>query len=884
MRFYLLILMSSFFFHLVRGQEKTDNEPVIPRKTYTTKVIKEAPVIDGRLNDDAWNTVEWGHTFTQIEPNKGVSATQNTAFKILYDAKNLYVAIKAYDTEPDKIVERMSRRDGFDGDWVEINIDSYFDHRTAFSFTASASGVKGDEAVSNNGDVWDVSWDPIWYLKTTVDNEGWVAEFRIPLSQLRFADKAVHTWGLQVSRRLFREQERSSWQYIPPDAPGMVHLFGELHGIEGIKPQKQLEVQPFVLGQVENYKQEEGNPFADGREETLSFGVDGKVGITSDITLDFTINPDFGQVEADPSQVNLSAFQIYFQERRPFFVEGNNILTFPLTESVAGGNFNSDNLFYSRRIGSLPHHTPDLEDNEYIDPPDKVTILGALKLTGKNKKGFSWGLLESVTAKEEATIELNGQRREITVEPLTNFLIGRFQQDLNEGKTVFGGMFTAVNRQIDESHLGFIHKQAYSGGLDITHYLKDRKYYLGGIFSVSHVSGTSESILNTQTASERFFQRPDARYISVDSTHTSLTGTSGTLKFAKASGNIVFQTGFTWRSPELSLNDAGFQLSSDLLHQWGWAQYRKLQPFSAFRWLRINVNEYLSYDFGGTNTYKAFNTNWHTQLKNFWVLDFGSTIEGTSVSNADLRGGPGIRYPGIINFWYNIGSDNRKKISVGFSHENSWGRDRYSRFQEFNTDITYRPINALNISLGANVSFNENQMQYVDTKTYGNNTRYLTAAIDQETYGLEIRFTYMLTPNLSLQFWGQPFISKGSYNQFKTVTDAKNKEYGKRFTPLSQDQIFYNRETENYEINENRDLIIDYELDNPDFNFVEFRSNMVLRWEYIPGSTLFLVWNQSRSDNLPLNRSYRMNSLSEGLWNTYPNNIFLIKYTYRFIL
>ncbi|AHM62833.1 hypothetical protein D770_22940 [Flammeovirgaceae bacterium 311] len=885
MRLSLLILLSLIFFHQLIAQEKIPKEITVPKKSYTTTaVVNDPPVIDGLLNDEAWNSVEWTGDFTQTEPNKGEAASQKTAFKILYDAKNLYVAIRAYDSEPHKIVERMSRRDGFEGDWVEINIDSYFDHRTAFSFTASASGVKGDEAVSNNGDNWDPSWDPIWYLNTAVDAEGWVAEMRIPLSQLRFADKPLHTWGLQVNRRLFREQERSSWQYIPPDAPGWVHLFGELHGLEGIKPQKQLEIQPFILGKLENFEKEEGNPFSDGRDGSVSVGVDGKIGITSDITLDFTINPDFGQVEADPSQVNLSAFQIYFRERRPFFVEGSNILNFPLTESVAGGGFNQDNLFYSRRIGGLPHHYPDTEDGEYADVPDNVTILGALKLTGKNKKGFSWGLLETVTAEEKAEVDLKGQRRKVTAEPLTNYLVGRFQQDLKEGKTVFGGMLTAVNRDIDEPHLAFIHKQAYSGGLDVTHYLKDRKYYVAGNISLSHVSGSPEAILNTQTASERFFQRPDASHLRVDSSRTSLTGTSGTVKFGKASGNIVMQSGITWRSPQLSLNDAGFQRSSDLMHQWAWAQYRKLQPFSVFRWLRINGNEYLSFDFGGTNTYKALNTNWHTQFKNFWRFSMGSTWEGTSVSNADLRGGPGILYPGSIDYWYFLGSDDRKKVSVELEHGNRWGRNNFSRNQNIYSGIRYRPVNALELSAGANISFNNNEMQYVDTRDFGDQKRYLTARIDQETYSLEMRFTYMLTPNLSLQYWGQPFISKGSYSGFKMVTDAKNNEWGQRFAAFSPEQISYNRESEEYSVDENRDQVVDYTISNPDFNFVEFRSNLVLRWEYIPGSTLFLVWNQGRSGNLPVSRSYRMSSLSEGLLDVHPHNIFLIKYTYRLVL
>ncbi len=884
MRVFLSLLFISLWFHPVFAQKEVKKDTVIAKKQYITALAEKAPEIDGSLQDEAWSTVEWGGDFTQLEPNKGAAPSQKTAFKILYDAKNLYVAIRAYDTEPDKIVKRMSRRDGFEGDWVEINIDSYFDHRTAFSFTASVSGVKGDEAVSNNGNDWDSSWEPIWYLKTAVDQEGWVAEMRIPLSQLRFADKPIHTWGLQVNRRLFREQERSSWQYIPPDAPGWVHLFGELQGIAGVKPQKQLEIQPFVLAQAERFEKETGNPFADGRDQSVSFGVDGKVGITSDVTLDFTINPDFGQVEADPSQVNLSAFQIFFPERRPFFVEGRNILNFPLTESVAGGNFNFDNLFYSRRIGGRPHHYPNLADGEFADQPDNITILGALKLTGKNKKGFSWGLLETVTAEEEAVVDLNGARRNTTVEPLTNFLVGRFQQDLKEGKTVFGGMVTAVNRDIDDAQLQFLHKEAYAGGLDITHFLKDRKYYLEGNISLSHVSGTPEAILQTQTASERFFQRPDAQHLTLDSTRTSLTGTSGTLKFGKASGDLVLQTGFTWRSPQLALNDAGFLYSSDLLHHWTWAQYRLLQPFSIFRWMRLNGNEYLSFDFGGVNTYRGFNVNGHTQFKNFWRISLGSTVEGAPVSNADLRGGPAIKYPGGFNYWYAISTDDRKKLSLELNHYNFRGNEHYARVQELYTGLAYRPINALNLSLGANISFNRNDQQYVSTVSEGNRDRYITATIDQETYSLEMRLTYMLTPNLSLQFWGQPFISSGNYSSFKEITTPKADEYKQRFQMFGPQQISYNPETETYRVDENSDQTIDYEIGNPDFNVVEFRSNMVLRWEYIPGSTLFLVWNQGRSGLLPVNRSYRMASLSEGLLDVYPHNIFLIKYTYRFVL
>ena len=512
-------------------------------KSYTTSEVQgEAPRIDGLLNDAAWESVPWGGgDFIQRSPEDGADPTVQTKFKILYDAKNLYIAFLNLDPDPDKIVSRMSRRDGFEGDWVEINIDSYNDKRTAFSFTASVSGVKGDEYISNNGENFDKSWDPIWYLKTGINEQGWVAELRIPLSQLRFADKPEHTWGIQFTRRFFRNEERSNWQYVPQNANGWVHRFAELNGLKGLRPQKQLEIQPYIVAKTERFEKKDDNPFVTGKASDTEVGLDAKIGITSDITLDLTVNPDFGQVEADPSQVNLSAFQQYFREQRPFFIEGNNILTFPLTE------FENNNLFYSRRIGRRPQgyintDNDDLDDDgendnddvdEYVERKNNTRILGAAKLTGKNKSGFSWGILESVTSSEVAIIDSLGVRREEVIEPQTNYLVGRAQQDINKGKSVVGGMITATNRQIDDQNLEWLHTDAYSAGLDFVHYWKERTYSFRANTVVGHVLGSEEAITGTQKSSERYFQRPDNHHRGVDTTLTSLTGTGGTLVFGK---------------------------------------------------------------------------------------------------------------------------------------------------------------------------------------------------------------------------------------------------------------------------------------------------------------------------------------------------------------
>lgn len=850
------IALLAFLFFTAIAQ---DEQP----KTYLTDQIEGTPPkIDGLENDEAWEAVEWGGgDFRQVQPDNGAAPSEQTYFKILYDAKNLYILVRSEDSEPDKIVRRMSRRDGFDGDWVEVNIDSYFDKRTAFSFTSSVSGVKGDEYVSNNGDNWDSSWDPIWDLKTSIDEKGWVAEMKIPLSQLRFADKEEHTWGIQITRRYFRNNERSTWQFIPNNASGWVHRFAELKGIKGIKPQKQLEIQPYVVAKAETFEKEEGNPYATGKASDVEIGVDAKIGLTSDLTLDLTVNPDFGQVEADPSQVNLSAFQLYFRERRPFFIEGNNVLNFSITD------FNNNNLFYSRRIGRNPqvHINTDNSgpDNvkEYVKRSSNSRILGAAKLTGKNKNGFSFGILESVTAKEYATIDSLGHERKEAIEPMTNYFVARAQQDINEGETVVGAMVTATNRDNDAPQLEGLHSSAYSAGVDFTHYWKDRKYVFKSNLVMSRVNGTEEAITNTQLSPERFFQRPDNKHTEFEPTRKSLTGTGGTAMVGKREGNFIYDIGVTWLSPELELNDIGFLNQTDDVSQWIWAQYRKLEPFSVFRSLRLNAVQFNSWDFGKVHTAQGFEFWTNSELKNFWNFNYGMNLNSRSVSNADLRGGPAILYPGSFNQWIWIGTDNRKKVRFGF---NSWmtsGFEDFKQSEGVSFDVNFRPADALNISLNPSINSYRNNLQYVTTV---NNNEQIVGEINQTTYNMSLRVTYMVTPDLSVQYWGQPFASAGAFSDFKRITDPDNEEYENRFELLTENEV------NNYGL-------------NPDFNFAQFRSNMVVRWEYIPGSTLFLVWTQNRTE-FPDPEDHSFGHLYEGLFDKKPHNIFLLKFTYRFLL
>lgn len=849
-------------------------------KTYTTtRIVGAAPVIDGIGDDPAWDLVSWaGGDFRQVMPEKGKPASVQTKFKIIYDAKNLYVLFRCLDPEPDKIMRRMSRRDGFEGDWVEINIDSYFDKRTAFSFTSSVSGVKGDEYVSNNGDNWDTGWDPIWYLKTSIDAEGWIAEVRIPLSQLRFTDKEDLVWGFNVQRLYFKNQERSQWKYVPPDAGGYVHLLGELHGIKGVKPQKQVEIQPYVLGSTETYQKEEGNPFLTGSDNKSTVGLDAKIGITSDITLDLTVNPDFGQVEADPSQVNLTAFELFFEERRPFFIEGNNTLNFPLSQQ------NSNNLFYSRRVGRPPQGSinPDAsgDDNvvEYVRPLQKTTILGAAKLTGKNSKGFSWGVMESVTSKEYGEIDSLGFRRKEIVEPLTNYLVARAQQDINKGNTIVGGMLTAANRQINDPTLEWLHREAYSGGVDFLHHWKERKYYFSTKVMMSYVAGTPEAISNTQLSSERFFQRVDNGHTEYDPTRTSLTGTAGEMLIGKKSGNFIGDIGFMWQSPGLELNDIGFLSRTDNMMQTLSLQYRIMDVKGPTRNRFFYFNQWLEVDFGGRKLDEGFHLSAEANWLNFWQSGGGVLFRTSTSSNGDLRGGPRLQYPGRAYIWGYTATDRRKKFQVFVNPEFGIGHYTYSRSANLSLDFVWRPVNAFNISVSPSMSFDKNEMQYVTTLS-DNATRYVVAEIDQTTARVVVRATYMLTPNLSLQYYGQPFGTAGRYSNFKQITEADAPGYVDRFRLLQASLASDNT----YGVDEDGDGAHDFSFDRPDFNFGQFRSNAVLRWEFIPGSTFFVVWTRERNGafyDIPDSEHTRYSFD----FTTKAHNIFLMKLAYRFRL
>jgi len=850
-----------------------------PKKEYYAGECSKTDIsIDGKLEEGAWQNAIWQDDFTQYEPSEGKNPSQKTEFAILLDENYIYVGFKCWDTSSDSIVQRLTRRDEMDGDFVAVQFDSYFDKRTAFSFMANAAGIKNDFIISNDGENEDNTWDPIWLVKTSHDDKGWYSEIKIPLTQLRFEGNSEQTWGLQIGRSLFRKQEVSLWQASSKKTSGWVSQYGELKGLKNLKARKVADVMPYAVARTDRYEKESGNPFKEsGKKNQLDVGLDGKLGLTNNLTLDFTINPDFGQVEADPSQVNLSSFETFFQEKRPFFIEGKNILSFPLM--FGDGDLASENLFYSRRIGRRPHNSPELADGEYVNAPEFTSILGAAKITGKTKTGWSIGILESLTSDEFAKISNGHQRREM-IEPFTNYTIGRVQKDFNKGNTLLGGIFTSVNRNLGEEQLNYLHKTAFSGGFDFTHKWHNKDWQLDFSTYFSRVEGSTEAITNTQESWIHGFQRPDASYLKLDTTRTSLSGQGGKIVFSKNGGKLKFMAATAWKSPGLELNDVGYMRQADNILEVIWVGYRIYEPFSIFRNMNLNFNQWTEWNFGGELTGPGGNINAHTQLKNYWNFHLGGNWNGVGLSTTELRGGPALKSSGSKNIWFAFGSNDQKRLTGEAQIMLLGGNEKNSK-QMFDLGISfgYRPSKSLKITLSPNFNSNNDELQYVTQQDYSNKTDYVFARIHQKTLSASLRINYIITPNLSIQYWGQPFFASGKYTEFKRITDSRASNYTDRFSLLTDNELAYVNADEQYRVSDQAGSQL-YTFDQPDFNVKEFLSNMVVRWEYLPGSTIYLVWSQTRNQSVS-DGDFNLHNDFNTLFDDKPYNVFLLKMSFR---
>jgi hypothetical protein len=837
-------------------------------RSYTvTKLETPEPNIDGVLDDPCWKTGEWAGNFTQWFPKEKGIPSQKTELKILYDEENIYVAIRAYDKEPEKILLVAGRRDEQVGDVVGVTFDSYHDHRTGFEFDVTAAGQKMDLILTNPMNA-DFNWNAVWYCKAGLEDSAWIAEMKIPLSQLRFSVEDVQTWGLHCWRWIDRLKEEDDWEVQEQNTAGMLYLFGHLNGIKGLKKNSRIELTPYILGKLNTFQKETGNPYRkDGRSWLGNGGLDGKIGLSSSFTFNFTINPDFGQVEADPSIMNLTAFETFFEEKRPFFLEGKNIFDF---------GFDDLNAFYTRRIGHSASYYPGLNSNEYLKMPEKATILDAVKLSGKTADGFSIGVIQSLTSDEFALINNSERERTTTVEPMTNYLVGRVQKDFNEGSTIVGGILTTTNRFIKDDYLNYMNKGAYTGGLDLLHYWSDKEFYVNAKVVGSFVEGDRNAMMSLQTSSARYYQRPDAVGIHLDSSLTSLSGHGGKIIFGKASKGLwKYSTSLSWRSPGLELNDIGFMQTADLIKQANSISFSINEPTGILNTFSTGISESNNWNYGGEFLSSSIGGSISFGFTNNWNLSNDFSYNTANINTRLLRGGFAMKLPSSLNYNLSISSDNSRNIyfSSGLSFQHA--AENSSENISYQAGINFRPMNTLYLSLNTSFSKNTDNLQYVSTINYSDKAHYLLGRLEQETLGLTFRIDWNITPELSILYYGSPFVAVGSYSEFKNITNPRAENYKDRFAVYNS-----KRTGTDVILDENSDGKPEAALANPDFSFSQFRSNLVFRWEYKPGSQLYIVW---ASDLTNFNSS--KTSLSEAvsdLSRIFPNNIFLVKFNYWF--
>ena len=826
--------------------------------------------IDGRAVEAPWLQSPVASGFIQNEPEDGQAATEKSEARVLYGEDALYVAIRAYDSDAAAVVGQLTRRDQSSySDQIGVVVDSYFDRRTAFQFAVNPVGVKYD-AYHYDDTQEDSGWDAVWDVATTRDDQGWTAEFRIPYSQLRFKDAPEQTWGINFYRKIVRRGELDLWAPITQQDAGVVSRFGELRGLKDLEAPRRLEVMPYSVARLTRAPGEADDPFYRKNDAFGTAGADVKLGVTSDLTLDLTINPDFGQVEADPAQVNLSAFETFFPERRPFFLEGSGIFNFGI--ALGDGDGAGESLFYSRRIGRAPQGSVDVDG--YTDSDPQTTILGAWKLSGKTAGGWSVGVLHALTAEESARVAPSAlDRYDAPIEPLTNYGLVRLQRDFREGRSALGIIATSVNRDRGVAESLELRDAAYSGGVDFRHRFGGDDYQLQGYLLGSTIRGSTAAVAHAQRSAVRYYQRPGAESFAFDSTRTDLSGASAFVAFQKIGGmHWRFSTGIHTRTPGFEVNDLGYQRDADSFVNWAWIQYQQSTPQGPFRRWNVNLNGWASRNYDWDDTGIGGNVNGSFQLQNFWEGSAGVNHDRSAFSGRTLRGGPLFRREASTNFWTGFNSDSRKAVQVALEGWGTVRRESDSWEGGFSPSLRFRPSGRATFTVGSSLDWNHDDYQWVDA--FGEDDAYpLFARISQTTVGLRLRADYAFTPTLSLQVYAEPFVSAGSYSEYKRVADPVGRRHADRFEVLP-----WTRQGEHVVVDVDANGV-EESFERPDFNFKQLRSNTVLRWEYRPGSALFLVWSQGRNQDVNDGRFDFTRDVGD-LFGAAPENVFMIKLSY----
>jgi hypothetical protein len=784
--------------------------------------------------------------------------------RVAYDDDAIYVGARCFDAHPESLLVRLSRRDvSVPADRFSFYLDPYHDKRTGYYFLVNAAGTLFDGTLYNDG--WeDNSWDGVWEAKTQVDNQGWTAEIRVPYSQIRFQPADRHVWGVNFRRVIQRNSEEVFLVYQPKKESGFVSRWPELHGIENIRPPRAIEVLPYATTKAEYLDVDPADPFNDGSRFIPNGGADLRMGVGSKLTLNATVNPDFGQVEVDPAVVNLSDVETFFGEKRPFFTEGSSIFRFGNqgADSYWGFNWPEPTFFYSRRIGRGPQGDipPPPNITQYTDAPIATSILGAGKLTGKLSPTVSFGSLLAVTGREMVQLSNSGARTETEIEPLTYYGVARGLKEFRDRRQGFGLMATYAARDFrDPSLRDQLNATSLMTGFDGWTFLDANKtWVISGWSALSHVTGTPTAMTALQTNSRHYLQRPDADHVEVDPNATSISGFGSRYWLNKQKGNVILNSALGFMNPTFDVADMGFQSRGDVINGHFGGGYKWTNTTKLKKYQEVLGSVFASYDFQGNKIWNGVWLSGFTEFINNYSLQYSTAYNPQTVNNRRTRGGPlMLNMPGYEGYLY-FDTDGK---ATWFYYIDMYAytqpeEDSYN--WSVSPGVEWKPASNVTLSVGPSYSRNMDDAQWVDnipdasaTDTYG--VRYVFGDLDQTTLAANIRLNWAFNPTMSLQTYFQPLISAGDYTAFKALARPKSYE----FTPYDYEAL----------------------AGNQDFNVKSLRGNAVFRWEYRPGSSLYLVWTQERSGYTPTG-DFRMGQDFKDLGDLTPNNVFLVKMTY----
>ena len=839
----------------------------------------QSPTVDGDLGEAVWQTAVEISGFTQRDPDEGKPATERTVVKVVYDDEAIYFGAQLDDSAP--VTSRLGRRDAsLESDWFRVYLDPHDDHRTGSSFWVNPANVQTDLTLyDDNRD--NLDWDGVWSSATRVTDRGWTVEMRIPFSQLRFPDRPTHTWGVNFVRRISRNNEQDHLVYVPKNETGFVSRFAHLVGISGIKPPRAMELMPYVVTRADVRNTiEDADPYNSTAEVLGDLGVDVKYGLTSNLTLTGSVNPDFGQVEVDPAVLNLTQFELFFPEKRPFFVEGASLFDFGKGGSNNNFNFNLNppSFFYSRRIGRQPQGTINL-DYDYIDVPEQSTILAAAKVTGKTASGWTVAALDAVTDQEKAFYSWEGLRHEDAVEPMTNYFIARSAKDLGE-KGRLGFLLTSVNRDVPEE-LDYLRSNSYSGGVDGYWTFGDRDVLLEWFAGGSYVEGSETAISRTQRSAARYFHRPDAGHVELDSTRTSLEGWGSRVMLAKQTGKWKYNLQAQAYSPGFETNDVGFMSRSDVAATHAVLLYNDPTVRKRTRERGFWMGKYQNWNFDGDLIADGALWDGFVEFKNYWYVFNWGGMNGETVDDRATRGGPAILRPS--NRWLGGGFGSNPTRKVWFELWSELMRDSQEGSRSAaGMTLNYRPTSRLSVRLDPVYRTQNHFAQYVDTVVDANSAtngrRYIFGELDQSTFEIGTRLEWTFTSRLSLQLYMQPFVASGDYTGFKEVTRGRSFDYSPYAT--TEDTLRVTDSNEEYIVDpDGVGPASSFRFDNPDFSLRSMRGNAILRWEFRPGSAVYLVWNENREEEVILG-DFRIGHDLSRSFAAPSDDVFLLKMSY----